>query len=557
MAEPRQITATALDLQRLRVLLQTGEPAASPAASPAGGVEMGESIIVELIDDLPEEDYELHTAQQVRIIAGEWEALEEVQIRKVTYPLISAGSSAIPVRLIAEPVGNLGYCVQRIAGEAESSAGVADVECCGCEDPDTFPRYNFGEGDVPLYLIFYHPELSCCESGTGGFTRLSRIDKSWTDSSDVVWSDSYLDHWVGMTDVICGVGESIEWKLQTAGGSAPDLLTATHSVDGLVARYLRDSTDNDLFCGARYYLDESATPARSRDCTICGLTLCLRPSRGEPITEMDDCYKCGFTSCVPRLRQGAAFMLPYAAGDPQPTDAEIADGVKVRSIFSEFPDAYLMRHRRYYEDPAYVNYDADALNNWCERILIRGDTELFGGFTRPGTNKILCGWMEAYPYHTYPTTAYMDTEDCRMAIFQSLDTYYDDQAFWVVSAVQTTDYPSLKYVDCLALDQDDHAGGYLNSAFPDRDPPVAGFAPCENEGLLSGGGDRVGGIVPNLKWWDHYPEGVASGHPEPNHLWRPLGTNTASDYVYASHPHDPEDEFWDARIRIDVEVIAL
>ena len=256
------LAADAGSVRRLRELLQQGTLPAAGAAAPVTDAEVGEPVVVELIDDLPDDDFDAYAATQVYFHDGLWKPLQEVSVRKITAAKISAGSAAAPTRLLARPVGNLGLCVLRVDAENSGSQGIDGITCCGCQEAAGYDLYDWGSGNEPVFVRVTHPDIGCCLGANGSYTILERETPGGTT-------------WEAPAAVDCGDSTELDWELTAAG-----VLTATHSAEGIVARYTRDSNDDDMFCAMRFYLDEATTPMHDRDCTICGLTLCLQPDEG-------------------------------------------------------------------------------------------------------------------------------------------------------------------------------------------------------------------------------------------------------------------------------------
>jgi len=216
-------------------------------------------VVVELLTDLPEDDYKPHAARQVTWNGSEWAFVQPVDVRKITAAAIAAGSGDEPTRLFAEIVGNLGLVVlQPGTGSSTdtTSSGTPASTCCGCYESDDWPAYDWGDGLEPVTYQLAGPSLSCCGTGAGVLTRDPDADE---------WTSDAVD---------CGDESTLSWSL-TPGG----VLTAEHSVEGMVARYTRNAFDADRWCAQRFDIDEGATPIHDRACTICGEEVCLTPAR--------------------------------------------------------------------------------------------------------------------------------------------------------------------------------------------------------------------------------------------------------------------------------------
>jgi len=226
---------------------RAGAPVIQTAAVP---------IVVELIADLPADDFDQHDARQVVWNGNDWAFVTTVKVRKIAAEAITAGSDDDPTRLLATVVGNLGLVVTESSGEGTTTVtGGGGGTCCGCEDPEAFPGFDWGDGREPTAYQMAGVTVSCC----GGGRTLER------EPDEGVWTTGAIP---------CGEDESeMTWTL-TPGG----VLTATHSVEGLVARYTRNEFDTDPFCGQRFDIDESVSRG-NRNCTICGDEVCLTPSR--------------------------------------------------------------------------------------------------------------------------------------------------------------------------------------------------------------------------------------------------------------------------------------
>jgi len=233
---------------------ESGGRAGAPVNQTTAGV-----IVVELIADLPADDFDLHDARQVNWNGSDWAFVATVKVRKITAAAITAGSDDDPTRLFASVVGNLGLVVEQPgtgSSTTTTTGGGNSVRCCGCYDPDEWPAFDWGAGDEPVYYQLTGVSFGCCGEGA---TVLERQPDA--------------DEWTG--DVVeCADESLLTWTLTAAG-----VLTATHSVEGLVARYTRNPFDTDRFCAQRFDIDEDTTPIHDRDCTICGDEICLTPTR--------------------------------------------------------------------------------------------------------------------------------------------------------------------------------------------------------------------------------------------------------------------------------------
>jgi len=254
----------ARDLQRLRAGL--GVRSGSSLDSPDQLSDRGR-IIVELIEDLPADDFGQYSAKQVDLVGGEFEPIRVVQVRKIINAAISAGEEEDPTRLVARRIANLGWCVGEVESETSStSSGGVTGSCCGCGEPDNFPSYDWGEGREPTKLHVVGISLSCCSPEAYTLTR------GIEDSS---WSSGEVD---------CGDEEenSIQWEL------SGESLIGTHSTLGVVASYQLNEYDTDPFCSRRFHLRSEVTPSQNQNCAVCGEVACISP--GVLGADLGDCF---------------------------------------------------------------------------------------------------------------------------------------------------------------------------------------------------------------------------------------------------------------------------
>jgi len=241
---------------------RSGAPVIQTAAAP---------IVVELIGDLPADDYKQHDARQVIWNGSDWVAVSStpVKVRKITAAAIEAGSDDDPTRLRARPVANLGLCVGEPAGsgDGDTATTISTTTCCGCGGDSSFTTYN---GD-PLNRSVSGVTYDCCEIG-GAVLRRSPIDSdNWTASNVLCKAEGEAPQY------------STEWVLTPAG-----VLTVTHETLGLIARYERaDDSPTDNFCSQRFVLDETTTPMNSRNCAACTREVCVGPFS---VTLVTDCF---------------------------------------------------------------------------------------------------------------------------------------------------------------------------------------------------------------------------------------------------------------------------
>jgi len=217
------------------------------------------SIVVELLAELPADDYELHDARQVTWNGSEWVPVSTrpVPVRKITAAAIAAGSADDPTRLKARPIANLGWCVGEPAGEPSTTViGGTSGDCCGCNDPETVNYYNYDGENLPRVFRVSGVSLACCANEAG------YLDLQRAIPNGVQWEAVQG----------CADGATILWQLDPG----VETLTATHSEFGQVAQFDRNTYDAgvDLFCNLRF--DRTAAALR-RDCVVCGEQACVTP----------------------------------------------------------------------------------------------------------------------------------------------------------------------------------------------------------------------------------------------------------------------------------------
>jgi len=111
MAEEFIVTTDKAGIKEFRRMRHHRDPIPGPVPAVIAPDEEDASIVVELIDDLPADDFDQHAANQVQWNGSEWEVIEEVQVRNITSAAITAGASGSETRLFARFVGNMGLCV--------------------------------------------------------------------------------------------------------------------------------------------------------------------------------------------------------------------------------------------------------------------------------------------------------------------------------------------------------------------------------------------------------------------------------------------------------------
>jgi hypothetical protein len=90
-------------------------PGASPQRLKPAGIPPKAGVVVEIISEIPEGDYDQHQAKLLAVQGGQWQDTgNTVPVRHVG-EFRHVGESAVPAetRVIAEPCGRLGLCFAR------------------------------------------------------------------------------------------------------------------------------------------------------------------------------------------------------------------------------------------------------------------------------------------------------------------------------------------------------------------------------------------------------------------------------------------------------------
>ena len=104
--KPRRIST---DREGARALGRLMRPGASPQRLRPAGIPPKAGVVVEIIDEIPEGDYDQHQAKLLAVQGGSWQDTGN------TVPVRHVGESAVPAetRVIVEPCGRLGLCFAR------------------------------------------------------------------------------------------------------------------------------------------------------------------------------------------------------------------------------------------------------------------------------------------------------------------------------------------------------------------------------------------------------------------------------------------------------------
>lgn len=161
-------------------------------------------------------------------------------------------------------------------GGSGSPIAIPNEQCCGpcgteaTGEDLTVQVVSYGGNTYPARIRMWFPVLYCCDNSLNQ----GAIATVPFDTGTGVYEEEY----------ICGgASGTITIELDPATG----ILTATHSVEGLVAQYEPAGSFN-LLCPTTFYLDESTTSSSNIDCKNCTVALCVSPVFGS-LTECTLC----------------------------------------------------------------------------------------------------------------------------------------------------------------------------------------------------------------------------------------------------------------------------